>query len=70
MVKLMKSPSPATSASEFDFSLDAQWEFPRQNLRFGDVLGEGAFGCVVQADAHGLSQSSVAVKMLKGKINH
>ncbi|XP_017284262.1 mast/stem cell growth factor receptor kita isoform X2 [Kryptolebias marmoratus] len=46
-----------------------QWEFPRNNLRFGKTLGSGAFGKVVEATAYGLSQAdsvmTVAVKMLK-----
>nr|XP_020459033.1 mast/stem cell growth factor receptor Kit-like isoform X2 [Monopterus albus] len=48
---------------------DHQWEFPRNNLRFGKTLGSGAFGKVVEATAYGLSQAdsvmTVAVKMLK-----
>uniref|UniRef100_A0A665U5W9 receptor protein-tyrosine kinase n=1 Tax=Echeneis naucrates TaxID=173247 RepID=A0A665U5W9_ECHNA len=48
---------------------DHQWEFPRNNLRFGKTLGSGAFGKVVEATAYGLSESdsvmTVAVKMLK-----
>ncbi|XP_008305408.1 mast/stem cell growth factor receptor kita isoform X2 [Cynoglossus semilaevis] len=48
---------------------DHQWEFPRNNLRFGKTLGSGAFGKVVEATAYGLSKSdtvmTVAVKMLK-----
>uniref|UniRef100_A0A672IR01 receptor protein-tyrosine kinase n=1 Tax=Salarias fasciatus TaxID=181472 RepID=A0A672IR01_SALFA len=48
---------------------DQQWEFPRNNLRFGKTLGSGAFGKVVEATAYGLSKAdsvmTVAVKMLK-----
>ncbi|XP_070817087.1 mast/stem cell growth factor receptor kita isoform X2 [Chaetodon trifascialis] len=48
---------------------DHQWEFPRNNLRFGKTLGSGAFGKVVEATAYGLSKGdsvmTVAVKMLK-----
>uniref|UniRef100_A0AAY4AGS0 receptor protein-tyrosine kinase n=1 Tax=Denticeps clupeoides TaxID=299321 RepID=A0AAY4AGS0_9TELE len=48
---------------------DPKWEFPRERLRFGKVLGSGAFGKVVQATAYGLlspdSVTTVAVKMLK-----
>lgn len=48
---------------------DHQWEFPRNNLRFGKTLGSGAFGKVVEATAYGLSKAdsvmTVAVKMLK-----
>ncbi|XP_013873207.1 mast/stem cell growth factor receptor kita [Austrofundulus limnaeus] len=46
-----------------------QWEFPRNNLRFGKTLGSGAFGKVVEATAYGLPEAdsvmTVAVKMLK-----
>ncbi|XP_053574623.1 vascular endothelial growth factor receptor 3 [Bombina bombina] len=47
----------------------SKWEFPRDRLRLGKVLGHGAFGKVVEAAAFGISKSSscetVAVKMLK-----
>ncbi|XP_055286716.1 vascular endothelial growth factor receptor 3 isoform X2 [Moschus berezovskii] len=51
-------------------SYDAsQWEFPRERLHLGRVLGHGAFGKVVEASAFGINKSSscdtVAVKMLK-----
>ncbi|KAM6469296.1 macrophage colony-stimulating factor 1 receptor [Liasis olivaceus] len=46
-----------------------KWEFPRNNLQFGKVLGAGAFGKVVEATAFGLGKEDsvlkVAVKMLK-----
>ncbi|XP_034033446.1 macrophage colony-stimulating factor 1 receptor 2 [Thalassophryne amazonica] len=46
-----------------------KWEFPRDQLRLGAVLGSGAFGKVVEATAYGLGTESnmtrVAVKMLK-----
>ncbi|XP_067131427.1 proto-oncogene tyrosine-protein kinase receptor Ret-like [Centruroides vittatus] len=49
---------------------DAKWEFPRENLKFGEVLGEGEFGKVMRARAWGIDGSqeykTVAVKMLKG----
>ncbi|XP_043091244.1 KIT proto-oncogene, receptor tyrosine kinase b isoform X2 [Puntigrus tetrazona] len=48
---------------------DPKWEFPRERLRFGKVLGSGAFGKVVAATAYGLCSAdtvtTVAVKMLK-----
>ena len=57
--------------SEVDVPLDKDWEFDRSQLRFMEVLGEGAFGRVVKAEAIGLPSSpnwtTVAVKMLKGK---
>ncbi|XP_076994302.1 vascular endothelial growth factor receptor 3 isoform X2 [Tamandua tetradactyla] len=47
----------------------SQWEFPRERLHLGRVLGHGAFGKVVEASAFGISKDSscdtVAVKMLK-----
>uniref|UniRef100_A0A3B4EHP9 receptor protein-tyrosine kinase n=1 Tax=Pygocentrus nattereri TaxID=42514 RepID=A0A3B4EHP9_PYGNA len=54
-----------------DFKYDQKWEFPRENLELGKVLGSGAFGMVVQATAYGISKPGVsmqvAVKMLKDK---
>ncbi|CAH1777673.1 unnamed protein product [Owenia fusiformis] len=48
---------------------DPRWEFPKERLNFGMVLGAGAFGRVVKADAVGLndyeSSTPVAVKMVK-----
>ncbi|KAK7161951.1 hypothetical protein R3I94_004577 [Phoxinus phoxinus] len=48
---------------------DPRWEFPRERLRFGRILGSGAFGKVVAATAYGLlsadTVTTVAVKMLK-----
>ncbi|XP_036773708.2 vascular endothelial growth factor receptor 3 isoform X1 [Manis pentadactyla] len=51
-------------------SYDAsRWEFPRERLHLGRVLGHGAFGKVVEASAFGINKGSscdtVAVKMLK-----
>lgn len=46
-----------------------KWEYPRDNLVFGNQLGEGVFGKVVQATVVGLVNLKVAVKMLKGKNN-
>lgn len=55
--------------SEYEFPLDSNWEFPRNNLSLGATLGEGAYGRVVMAEANGLmknpSSSIVAVKMVK-----
>uniref|UniRef100_A0AAY4E811 receptor protein-tyrosine kinase n=1 Tax=Denticeps clupeoides TaxID=299321 RepID=A0AAY4E811_9TELE len=48
----------------------SKWEFPRDRLRLGKILGHGAFGKVVEASAFGIDKLStcktVAVKMLKG----
>lgn len=55
--------------SEYEFPIDLNWEFPRGQLELGKNLGEGAFGKVVMAEAHGLMKAGqitvVAVKMLK-----
>uniref|UniRef100_A0A5F8GPN9 Receptor-type tyrosine-protein kinase FLT3 n=1 Tax=Monodelphis domestica TaxID=13616 RepID=A0A5F8GPN9_MONDO len=54
-----------------EFEYDLKWEFPRENLEFGQVLGSGAFGKVMNATAYGISETGVsiqvAVKMLKEK---
>ncbi|KAJ7996417.1 hypothetical protein DPEC_G00236860 [Dallia pectoralis] len=47
-----------------------KWEFPRDKLKLGQILGAGAFGKVVEATAYGLGADEnktmrVAVKMLK-----
>ncbi|XP_056450339.1 macrophage colony-stimulating factor 1 receptor 2 isoform X1 [Gadus chalcogrammus] len=48
---------------------DMKWEFPREQLQLGLVVGAGAFGKVVEATAYGLGEEDsikkVAVKMLK-----
>ncbi|GFQ65868.1 fibroblast growth factor receptor 2 [Trichonephila clavata] len=67
--------------TEYELPLDPRYEFPRQNLRLGNVLGQGAFAQVFKAEAFGLAHSvkqqsvekrgpnspsvTVAVKMLK-----
>uniref|UniRef100_A0A146M4S1 receptor protein-tyrosine kinase n=3 Tax=Lygus hesperus TaxID=30085 RepID=A0A146M4S1_LYGHE len=58
-----------TLVSEYELPLDSDWEFPRTDLELSEVLGEGAFGKVVKAEARSIAQpdvtSVVAVKMLK-----
>ena len=56
--------------AEYTFDVDPEWEFDRSRLVLGHTLGEGAFGKVVQATAHGgIGGSSgptiVAIKMLR-----
>ncbi|XP_022662083.1 fibroblast growth factor receptor 2-like isoform X3 [Varroa destructor] len=60
------------SFSEYDLPLDQKWEFPRERLVLGEILGEGAFGQVVKGEAYGIRPGDkttgatvVAVKMLK-----
>ncbi|KAJ8672911.1 hypothetical protein QAD02_004172 [Eretmocerus hayati] len=47
---------------------DKIWEFPRDRLKLGKILGSGAFGVVVKAEALGIiphqTVTTVAVKML------
>jgi serine/threonine protein kinase len=61
--------SDLASVSEYEIPLDKEWEFPRDKLTLGKLLGEGAFGVVVRAEAFGISgkanTTTVAVKMLK-----
>ncbi|XP_046352612.1 vascular endothelial growth factor receptor 1-like [Haliotis rufescens] len=48
---------------------DPKWEFPKDRLRLGMILGQGAFGRVMKAEAIGIMDcedvSIVAVKMVK-----
>lgn len=54
---------------EYELPLDRAWEFPRERLVLGSMLGEGAFGQVFKAEAYGIKEDEartvVAVKMLK-----
>ena len=49
---------------------NSRWEFPRDRLRSTVVLGTGAFGMVMKADAQGIKgcvgSLPVAVKIVKG----
>ena len=65
--------SNLTQVSEVDMPLDEKWEIDRENIILSGLLGEGAFGKVMKAEAIGLPnlpsyRFEVAVKMLKGKI--
>uniref|UniRef100_T1IKX3 receptor protein-tyrosine kinase n=1 Tax=Strigamia maritima TaxID=126957 RepID=T1IKX3_STRMM len=48
---------------------DKRWEFPKERLKLGKTVGQGAFGRVLKAEAIGLQDgevsTTVAVKMLK-----
>ena len=49
--------------SEYEFQEDPVWEFPRELLELGQLLGEGAFGKVLQGLAHGRLVASETVQM-------
>uniref|UniRef100_A0A2C9JXG7 Fibroblast growth factor receptor n=1 Tax=Biomphalaria glabrata TaxID=6526 RepID=A0A2C9JXG7_BIOGL len=61
--------SDFTEVSEYHIPYDSKWEFPRERLKLGQRLGEGAFGLVVKGEAYGMENkntpTTVAVKMLK-----
>ncbi|XP_013391626.1 vascular endothelial growth factor receptor 1 [Lingula anatina] len=48
---------------------DPKWEFPKERLKLGMVIGQGAFGRVVKAEAMGINDTEgptpVAIKMVK-----
>ncbi|KZC13755.1 Vascular endothelial growth factor receptor 1, partial [Dufourea novaeangliae] len=50
---------------------DKKWEFPRERLTLGKILGRGVFGIVMKAKAIGIRQNEVvtivAVKMVRRK---
>ncbi len=58
-----------TNGQEYQLPSDEKWEFTRDHLIIGKYLGEGAFGEVCQATAHGILEkgisTTVAVKTLK-----
>lgn len=65
--------SNLTQVSEVDVPLDEKWEIDRDHIILSGLLGEGAFGRVMKAEAIGLPNVSgyrceVAVKMLKGEL--
>ena len=50
---------------------DDNWEIPRENINLLEVIGEGAFGQVLKAEAFDITRlktgvTIVAVKTLKG----
>lgn len=67
--QLAPSANDPSPFNEYEFPLDSNWEFSRSQLALGPTLGEGAFGRVVMAEAHGLTKNVssliVAVKMVK-----
>lgn len=50
---------------------DRKWEFPVRDLTLGPLLGQGAFGKVLKAEAKNIERrrfvSTVAVKTVKGE---
>ncbi|XP_061414828.1 platelet-derived growth factor receptor alpha-like [Lethenteron reissneri] len=67
--KVIESVSPDgceyTYVDPMQLLYDRRWEVPRSTLKFGRVLGCGAFGKVVEASIQGTETPCVAVKMLK-----
>ncbi|ELU15562.1 hypothetical protein CAPTEDRAFT_96849 [Capitella teleta] len=63
---------PVDEQTEY-LSYDANWEFPSNQLKFDIVLGQGAFGKVMRAEATGIDgtagTSQVAVKMIKALLS-
>ncbi|CAH1782894.1 unnamed protein product [Owenia fusiformis] len=61
--------SELTTVSEYQIPVDPAWEFPREKLSLGRILGEGAFGIVRQGEAVGIggktTTTTVAIKSLK-----
>ena len=55
--------------NEYHFPLDPAWEVPRDRIKLGPCIGEGAFGVVHEATAFGINgkddSTQVALKMLK-----
>lgn len=51
---------------------DTNWEFPKDQIQFDKIIGQGAFGTVYRAEAYGILEpyiaSTVAVKKLRGPI--
>lgn len=64
--------SNLTQVSEVEVALDEKWEIDREQIVLLGLLGEGAFGKVMKAEALGLPNMpyrfDVAVKMLKGEL--
>ena len=56
-----------------EIPLDEQWEINRENIHLLEVIGEGAFGKVLKAEALDVDRLesvrvTVAVKTLKGTV--
>lgn len=66
----MSRTNQVTPFYDYKLPLDPCWEFNREKLTLGHILGEGAFGKVLLGEANSLLckdvTTSVAVKMLKG----
>ena len=63
------NPELALDAQADLLPYDRRYEFPRNKLKFGEQLGAGAFGIVLEAMAQGIKadeeETKVAVKMVK-----
>ncbi|OXA43985.1 Fibroblast growth factor receptor 2 [Folsomia candida] len=68
-VNIKSVPTNRANAQEYELPKDERWEFLRSRLIIGKYLGEGAFGEVCQATAHGIIDrgvtTTVAIKTLK-----
>ncbi|XP_057377778.1 mast/stem cell growth factor receptor kita-like isoform X2 [Daphnia carinata] len=72
-VDQLNTQSPIEEQVEF-LPYDKRWEFPRNRLKLGVVLGTGCFGRILKAEAIGIKDTdetvkTVAVKMVKSDTN-
>lgn len=47
-----------------------QWEIKQDEIKFDQIIGNGAFGVVWKGSIKTKDDSTVAIKMLKGKCRH
>ncbi|XP_032782222.2 LOW QUALITY PROTEIN: mast/stem cell growth factor receptor Kit [Daphnia magna] len=72
-VNQLNAQSPIEEQVEF-LPYDKRWEFPRNRLKLGVVLGTGCFGRILKAEAVGMKDcdqtvKTVAVKMVRSETN-